>query len=226
MLSKRLVCCSEMVGGLVVADIGTDHAQLPIHLVSSGRCDRAYACDIAEGPLSFARKNIDKAGLEDKIITVLSDGLTGLSDDSISDIVIAGMGGEMIRDILSDGGDKAKSANLILQPNTRAWELIDWLSGNGFEIIRQKAVRDGKFIYPVINAKYTGNARILTCAECLAAGFDPCEEASREYLSAQISRLRDAANGMKRASSPDSAELKALESTADEIERFLREVAE
>ena len=58
MLSKRLLCCSEMVQGSVACDIGTDHAWLPIYLVQSGKCERAYACDIAEGPLSFARKNL------------------------------------------------------------------------------------------------------------------------------------------------------------------------
>ncbi len=223
MLSKRLLCCSEMVHGRVVADIGTDHAQLPIYLVETGRCDRAYACDIAEGPLSFAKKNIADVGLEDKIETVLSDGLTELSDDSISDIVIAGMGGEMIRDILANGIDKAKSANLILQPNTRAWELVDWLSRSGFEISEQKAVVDGKFIYPVINAGYTGAERILTQSECLAAGFDLNEEISGKYLTAQVKRLRGAANGMKKALNPDNDEVNELESTADELEELLRE---
>ncbi|MCD7822553.1 MAG: class I SAM-dependent methyltransferase [Oscillospiraceae bacterium] len=212
-----------MVCGRVVADIGTDHAWLPIYLVSSRRCDRAYACDIAEGPLSFAKKNIAAAGLENRIETVLSDGLTKLSDDSISDIVIAGMGGEMIRDILANDKDKAERANLILQPNTRSWELIDWLSRNGFEISEQKAVADGKFTYPVINAKYSGEVKILAQAECLASGLDLGEEISREYLAAQVKRLRDAANGMKKALNPDIDEVSELESTADELERLLGE---
>ncbi|MCD7732943.1 MAG: class I SAM-dependent methyltransferase [Oscillospiraceae bacterium] len=225
MLSKRLLCCSEMVLGEVLADIGTDHAWLPIYLVENGKCERAYACDIAEGPLSFAKKNIASAGLEDRIATVLSDGLTMLSDESISDIVIAGMGGEMIRDILANGLEKAKSANLILQPNTRAWELVDWLARNGFEVIRQKVVADGKFIYPVINAKYSGTEKILTQAECLATGLDLNEDISREYLTAQIKRLRGAANGMKKALNPDNEEMLELERTADEIEKILGDEA-
>ncbi|MCD7888393.1 MAG: class I SAM-dependent methyltransferase [Oscillospiraceae bacterium] len=225
MLSKRLLCCSEMVRGGVLADIGTDHAWLPIYLVENGKCERAYACDIAEGPLSFAKKNIASAGLEDKIATVLSDGLTMLSDESISDIVIAGMGGEMIRDILANGLEKAKSANLILQPNTRTWELVDWLSRNGFEITEQKVVADGKFVYPVINAQYNGNEKILTQAECLMAGLDLGEEISREYLTAQVKRLRGAANGMKKALNPDDDEMAELERTADEIEKLLGDEA-
>jgi len=220
MLSKRLLCCAEMVRGKVAADIGTDHAWLPIYLVETGKCERAYACDIAEGPLSFAKKNILGAGLEDKIETVLSDGLTELSDDSISDIIIAGMGGEMIRDILRNGLDKAKKANLILQPNTRAWELIDWLYRNGFEVLEQKAVADGKFVYPVINARFSGSVKILSEAECLAAGLDLNEEISQEYLSLQIKRLLGAANGMKKAAKPDSS-FEALERTAIELEKLL-----
>ncbi len=212
-----------MVQGSVACDIGTDHAWLPIYLVQSGKCERAYACDIAEGPLSFAEKNISDAGLEDRIETILSDGLTEISNGEITDIIIAGMGGEMIRDILAGGGDKAKKANLVLQPNTRAWELVDWLSGNGFEVVLEKAVRDGRFIYPVINARYSGNPRILTQAECLTAGLDLSEEISGEYLLAQVKRLRDAANGMKMALNPDSDEVEELERTADEIEKLLRE---
>ncbi len=221
MLSKRLLCCAEMVRGEVLADIGTDHTWLPVYLVERGKCDRAYACDITEGPLSFARKNIASAGLEDRITTVLSDGLDKLSDDSISDIVIAGMGGEMIRDILANGLDKAKAANLILQPNTRAWELVDWIYRNGFEVTEQKVVADGKFVYPVINARYTGGEKILTQAECLAAGLDLGEAISKEYLLAQVKRLRGAAAGIKKASNPDNDELTELERTADEIEKLL-----
>lgn len=213
-----------MLRGRVLADIGTDHAKLPISVVSSGRCDRAYACDIALGPLSFAKKNISDAGLEDRIVTILSDGFENLSDWSITDVVIAGMGGEMIRDILEKGGDKARKVNLILQPNTRAWELVDWLTRNGFEVIRQKAVADGKFIYPVINARYTGIEEILTQAECLAVGLDLGESISGKYLSAQVKRLRDAADGMRRGVSPDGDLLRELEATADEIEKLLREV--
>lgn len=209
-----------MVRGKVAADIGTDHAWLPIYLVETGRCERAYACDIAEGPLSFAKKNISGAGLEGEIEAVLSDGLTELSDENISDIIIAGMGGEMIRDILANGLEKAKKANLILQPNTRAWELIDWLYRNGFEVSKQKAVADGKFVYPVINARFLGVVKILSEAECLAVRLDLGEEISQEYLSAQIKRLRDAANGMKKAANPDSR-ASELESTAGELEKLL-----
>ncbi len=213
-----------MLRGRVLADIGTDHAKLPIYLVGSGKCDRAYACDIALGPLSFAKKNISEAGLEDRIVTILSDGFENLSDESITDVVIAGMGGEMIRDILEKGGDKAEKVNLILQPNTRAWELVDWLTRSGFEISSQKAVADGKFIYPVINARYTGIEEILTQAECLAAGFDLEESISGKYLSAQVKRLRDAADGMRRGMNPDGDLLRELEATADELEKLLREV--
>ncbi len=221
MLSKRLLCCSEMVKGPVACDIGTDHAWLPIYLVENGICERAYACDIAEGPLSFAKKNIAACGLDGKIETVLSDGLAMLSDGSISDIIIAGMGGEMIRDILANGGEKAKAANLVLQPNTRAWELIDWLSENGFEITTQKAVADGKFVYPVINARFSGDVKKLTQAERLAIDRAISEESSKKYLSGQIKRLRDAASGMKRGANPNLAELEELESTASELEQLL-----
>ena len=79
---NRLLLCASLVEGRKVCDIGTDHGYLPCYLVSNGKCDSALACDIGEKPLSQAREHIKAQGLEDRIKTVLSDGLDSVEADS------------------------------------------------------------------------------------------------------------------------------------------------
>ena len=94
-LNKRLIKAAEMLGDVKsVADIGTDHAFLPIYLIREGICERVIACDIAEGPLSVAATNITKYGLLGKIELRLADGLKGLKPMEVRGITILGMGGE------------------------------------------------------------------------------------------------------------------------------------
>ena len=151
MLDKRLALCAEMVKGKFVCDVGTDHAYLVSELLTSGKCTAAVAADINEKPLKAAEKTLRDAGVSDKAEVILSDGLKNIPLDKITDIVIAGMGGELIAKILSEC-DELQGKNLILQPMTRPEKLIKFLYENGFEIISQKAVSDGKFFYTAINA--------------------------------------------------------------------------
>ena len=101
MLDNRLTACAELVGGEgIVCDVGTDHAYLAAELINSGKCSKVIASDINEGPLDSARKTVEKYGITDKVELVLSDGLKNVSLDGVSDIVIAGMGGETIAAII------------------------------------------------------------------------------------------------------------------------------
>ena len=110
--------------GKRVADIGTDHASLPIFLVGNGISDSALACDINIGPLNAAKKNIDAAGLSNKIDTKLTDGLKGIEDFKPEDIYILGMGGELIWRIINDSElARVDGIRLILQPMTHAHDL-------------------------------------------------------------------------------------------------------
>lgn len=156
---KRLLLCASLIKGRVAADIGTDHGLLPAYLIKTGVCDRCIAADINPLPLSQARKTVEEYGLEEKITLVLSDGLKEVCLDGVSDIVIAGMGGELISKII-DECDALKAndnvVSLILQPMTRPWALREYLYNNHFEIAEEKCVREGRFIYSVIRAEYTG----------------------------------------------------------------------
>ena len=123
MLDKRLRLCADMVLGRRVCDVGTDHAYLAAALLTEGRCDTAIAADINEKPLAAARATLERAGVSDRCTLILSDGLKSVPLDGVTDIVIAGMGGELIAKILSESGG-LDGKNLILQPMTRSEFLI------------------------------------------------------------------------------------------------------
>ena len=152
-MDNRLMLCAALIEGRFVCDVGTDHGYLPCYAVSSGICDRALACDVAEGPLSSAEEHIRASGLSDRIETVLSDGLDSVPLDEVTDIVLAGMGGELIAAILGRC-EKIKdgSVNIIMQPMTKPEYLRKWLHENGFSVTSEKACISGKFAYSVMSA--------------------------------------------------------------------------
>ena len=155
-LDPRLQLCADFVRPKSrLADIGTDHAYLPVWLVSKGICPSAIAVDVREGPLERARENVTRYGMEGKIRLSLSSGLTALEPDDADDIVIAGMGGELMADILQQAPwlqDEKK--HLILQPMTTAKELRLWLREHGFALLREECVRSEGKIYSVMLAAF------------------------------------------------------------------------
>ena len=157
-LDQRLLACAQFVRkGSRLADIGTDHAYLPTYLVQSGKISLAYACDINENPLQSAKETIQKYGVQDQIELRLCNGLERIEKQEIDDIVIAGMGGELIIEILS-ACDYIKSENLrhILQPMSKAHLLRRFLCENGFEILDETACASNGKIYTVLCCEYTG----------------------------------------------------------------------
>ncbi len=158
-LDQRLLACADFVrSGTRVADVGTDHAYLPTYLVQSGKTTLAYACDINENPLLSAKETIQKYGVQKQIKLRLCNGLEKINKDEVDDIVIAGMGGELIIEILS-ACDYIKSENLrlILQPMSKAHLLRRFLCENGFEILDETACASNNKIYTVLCCEYTGD---------------------------------------------------------------------
>ena len=155
-LSKRLAALAAFVGKGTVADIGTDHAQLPIWLVQNGRAS-ALASDINEGPCQRARINIYKWGLHGKIKVKCCAGLDGIEEFSPDNIVIAGMGGELIESILKASEYPKKSrCRLVLAPQSMQDITRRYLYENGFFIEAENVVYDGGKYYQIISAVYTG----------------------------------------------------------------------
>lgn len=158
-LNNRLSLCAKMVRkGARIADIGTDHAYLPVWLVRAGFVSFALACDIKAEPLMQGEITIKKYHAEDMVETRLCDGLRSVKPEEVDDIIIAGMGGETIVHILSEAPWlKDKSKKLILQPMSKHELVIEYLYKNGFELTEHRCTTcDGK-IYTAFSASYTGN---------------------------------------------------------------------
>lgn len=158
-IDKRLKTIAQFVtqGGFTV-DVGTDHGYLPIYLVESGRSAKALATDVREMPLRSAKENIAGHLLGDKISTMLTDGLHDVDLQDVTDIVIAGMGGILISEIL-EARHPLTGKNLVLQPMTQAGHLRQWLCQKGYDILEEAPAFAGDKAYCIINARYDGVVR-------------------------------------------------------------------
>lgn len=156
-LDARLkMAADEVRQNKKLVDIGTDHAYLPAFLVENGICNEAIAADIGKGPLENARKVVSASKeLSEKITLRLSDGLKEIDPDEAEDIVIAGMGGILISEILTAAPwVKNETKRLILQPMSHAEDVRRYLCENGFEIIKEKACTDARHNYILIVAEF------------------------------------------------------------------------
>ena len=154
-LDARLRAAAKYVRqGAVFADIGTDHAYLPIYLLKHGIISRAVAADVAEGPLKTAVSHAKEFSLEDKIDFHLTDGLDGLEELGITDVAICGMGGELIS-MLIDKAPFLKNSDirLILQPMSKQELLRSYLSENGFKILSERVGSAAGHTYSCICAE-------------------------------------------------------------------------
>lgn len=196
MLNERLLACADFVRpGAQVCDVGTDHAQLPVYLVEQGIVARMIASDISEGPLKSAERTIAQHGLYGRIQTILSDGLRHIPPEGLTDVIIAGMGGETIIHILEDCPWKLDAVSLILQPMTKAHLLREWLYLHGFAIRKECCVRDGKFLYTVMLADFSGNAQIPDAVMRYIGKMDLMHPDCLAYAERQYEQLCKARDG-------------------------------
>lgn len=152
---NRLERIKSMVDSCqTAADIGTDHGYVAEMLLKEGICKQIIATDLNEGPLNRAVEHLTKSNLDDKCDFRLGSGLTVLSEGEADAIIIAGMGGDLISDILDTSKDIAlKAQQLILQPMTAVDILRRYLFENGFEIIDESIVKEYHHFYFIIKAK-------------------------------------------------------------------------
>lgn len=198
-LDKRLKLCADFVRkGVRVADIGTDHAYLPVWLCKNNIAVSAIAADINPLPLERGTQTIIKYNAENLVKTCLSNGLSEINPKDIDDIVIAGMGGELISEII----DKAKwtrnkKYHFILQPMTKAEILRDYLYNNKFEIVKEKATCVDNKIYSVMSVYYTGEFKNYDILKKYYGMLNPCEnEHSKKYIEKVANSLLNKGNGM------------------------------
>jgi len=186
---------AEVRPGSRLADIGTDHAWLPIDLVGRGVCPAAVATDIQKGPADTARRHIEAAGLSDKIEVRVGDGLAPLSPaDGCRDVVVAGMGGETIAAILAAADwVRDPALRLILQPMSRPEKLREFLYENGFGIERETVAREGSRCYVCMAASYIEKQDRRPPDRYI--GKLPQSADAAVYMRRQLRRLRDGQKG-------------------------------
>lgn len=210
----------------IVCDIGTDHAYIPIYLVSRKVCNRAVASDVRKGPILIAEGNIAHYGLSDRIETRLGNGLDNIKKSEADVIIIAGMGGMLIKEILAQGFEKAKKANrLILQPMNAAEVVREWLYENGFEISDEELAQEGEKLYTVVVAKWTGKVRRaddtdFLIGEKLIERIDPL---LHTYIIRKIKELEVMIDGLQKSSSGNEERMKKID-LKNQLEALLKKL--
>ena len=206
MLDNRLKMCADMISGDgIVCDVGTDHALLAAHLITTGKCEKVIASDINEGPLESARKTVEKYGISEKVELVLSDGLKNVPLENVSDVVIAGMGGETIAKILEECPLELEGIRLILQPMTKTEVLRKWLTLNGFSIKAEKGVEEGNKLYSVITATFDKLYDDLTEFQSLYGFFRKDDEIGKIIRQKESERLLKVSDSLKKAGKESEA---------------------
>ena len=221
-IGARLLACASLVReGAVLADVGTDHAYLPLWLFSEGKISRAVLSDINEGPLLSARANVEREGRLDKVEFRLCDGAAALADLGATDYTVCGMGGELIADIIEKAPHlKNKDISLVLQPMSKKNILRSFLFDNGFDIVREVySTEDGKH-YVTLLARYVGERVEYSAADAELGkrGASERSAAKDDYMRAFSLVLTKIARGKEKGGEDASYErmiLSEIESRFD-----------
>lgn len=221
-LKPRLRLAAELCGTpKAVIDVGCDHGYLCAYLVQNG-VGHAYASDIRPGPLGAAQETIRAAGLEDRITPVLCAGLEAFGPHDADTVVICGMGGETIAEILEAAPWTARGEHrLVLQPMTQAPRLRRWLREHGYRILQERLAREGKRLYCLLEVRggtpapdagaygdlFTESLRqdplffrfaelqLARCRKMIAGRGDAAQTAEEEELRTMLKILKEQTNG-------------------------------
>ena len=153
-IPKRMLAIANLVdNSKVLADVGCDHAYISINLLENGKVERIIASDLREGPLNIAKDNIKLEGFEERIETRLCAGLCGYEAGEVDTILISGMGGMLVKEILSESIDVVRRADtLILEPQSDLRVVRAYLKDIGFEIIDEDMLSEGGKYYQIMKA--------------------------------------------------------------------------
>lgn len=223
LLTPRLAKIASLVPrGSVLADIGTDHGYIPCYCVKNNICPRALAMDINQGPLDNARDTVTNEGLTNLVSLRLSDGMNKLEYGEADTIVIAGMGGLLIKSILENDKDKLKDGtSLILQPMLAQKELRQYLYDNDMSVENEYLAIEGSKIYNIILARkgyrYSPTPRDIIIGRNIK---ENSQDIFENYRNREISVRNKILTGLCKASSRDE---RAIDTAQYELDMFLRE---
>jgi len=208
-LSLRLeTVASYMIKGMRLADIGSDHAYLPCYCVRKGISPSAIAGEVADGPLKAAKHQVAAAGLAEFIDVRKGDGLEVLQPSETDCVVIAGMGGALISDILERGKDKLREVErLILQPNVGAIHVRKWLMNNGRRLSAEEILEEDGKIYEILVADFGDPLSTYGDLNAgLLLGPYLMEEKSHEFRrkwEQEVKQWENIVNGLEKAAKSD-----------------------
>lgn len=205
-VSARLDCCAGLVPqGARAADIGADHGYLGISLLLNGRAEFVHASELREQPLRRAMENALRFGVADRMRFSRADGLDAIDPDEVDTIVCAGMGGDLIAQILGRcRWVRDPRYTLILQPQSSGNDLRRKLARMGFAIEQERLVRDGGFLYQAMAARFGNAAPVTPWQEYVSAALlcsgDPLLP---DYFDRLIPSLERTVEGLRRGSEPE-----------------------
>lgn len=220
MLTPRLQCIADHAGGGVIADIGTDHAYIPIELIGNNTAKRVIACDIKKGPLEIAVQNIKNHGMENKIETRLGGGLSVLGTHEADTIIIAGMGGEMIEKILRGDGETARAALLILQPMNSQYELRKFLLSNGYKILDEDIAVEGQKVYNIMVVKSGEQNGFKTDIEYHIPRYLINHKYFKKLYEKKHREFTKVISGLENSKEPDTEKLNRYKFWLKELEKY------
>ncbi|MCQ8259923.1 tRNA (adenine(22)-N(1))-methyltransferase TrmK [Streptococcus suis] len=220
-LSRRLEAVASYVPqGARLADVGSDHAYLPLFLVEQGRIEYAIAGEVVQGPYDSALQNVEQADQSDKISVRMANGLAAVElDDQVSTVTIAGMGGRLIAEILEAGKDKLVSVErLILQPNNREDDVRRWLVANGFQLVAEEILEENDKIYEILVAE-KGNIDLT--ADQLRFGPYLLEEQSATFQKKWLKELDKLTYAFEQVPRERKADRSAISQKIQQIQEVL-----
>ncbi len=212
-LTERLQMVADFLDPCACfADIGTDHAYLPVWMLQNGKAHYAIAADINPNPLKNARTTLAQYGFAEQIELRLSDGLQNIDAWEVGAVAVAGMGGNQIADMVAGTPwlqDEKKQ--LVLQPMTHFEDVRRALRENGFSVLREETVAEGERVYLAISARYSGESRAYP-EWYDYAGTLPQNPTGTNllYLQKVLSRLEKRAKALQSANPKESEKLFAI----------------
>ncbi|SDN08671.1 tRNA (adenine(22)-N(1))-methyltransferase [Sediminibacillus halophilus] len=224
LVSNRLQCVASFLPkGALFADIGSDHAYLPVYVCHLDKQATAIAGEINEGPYQSAKSTVVEEGLTDRIEVRKGDGLAVISANEVNQVVIAGMGGSLISAILQEGKEKlAGVGQIIAQPNVEARAVRVWLQDNGYRLNGEAILEEAGHRYEVISAISSDITYSMTETELLLGPYLMKEKSDpfQRKWKLEIEKRERVLKQMKKAKSPDE---KKMETFRHEIE-LIKEV--
>lgn len=220
MITPRLEAIIKHINGKIIADIGTDHAYIPIYLIENNLAEFVIASDINEGPLLIAEDNIKNHGLSQKIETRLGGGLSVLKEGEADTIIIAGMGGILISEIINADIQTAKAYKLILQPMNAQYELRKYLLSHGFKITNEDIAVEGFKVYNIIDAESGEQKPFEKDFEYQIPKYLTNHKCFKNLYEKKHREFTKVINGLKNSNDTDEEKLKLYKYWLKELEKY------